>query len=116
MTMKVPARITFLIVACGVLAMAGVFDSAMPATDAWRHDRQTLSSPLHVLALASIILSLWPAVGDIWSAAQRRRVHWAIVGVIVTTVACLMFGPMVGALSALSCSIASLLVVGATQD
>ena len=117
--MTLPARGTLLIGAGGVLAMTAIFDAAtegMPGAGAWEHDRLALLSPLHLLALASVLLSLWPAALDFWSAARHRRLHWAIVGLITTAVAFVRLGPMAAALCAFTWSAGSFLRVRSRQS
>ena len=101
---------TLLIVSAGLLTAALFLEGVIPG----QHevggvvDEHHLPGAVHGLAIISVLLSLWPALHEIWRAARIRRLHWqtVVVAGVLTTLA--MGQVMAGAVSAWLLSLGSL--------
>ena len=106
-----------LITASGLLGMAAVLETAM-------HNHEALSglgshhhvpTAVHGLAIVSAVLSLWPALRNVWLAVRIRRLHWQVVVVagVIATIAAGQF--IAGSLTALLFSLALFIWLRATR-
>ena len=92
-----------LITAGGLFAMAALLETAIHAHDALYGlgSHHNVPEAVHALAIISVVLSLWPALRNVWLAARGRRLHWQVVVVagVIATIAAEQF--IAGALTAL---------------
>ena len=75
-----------LIMASGLLGMAALLETAVHDHDAHHH----VPTAVHGLAIISAVLSLWPALRNVWLTVRCRRLHWqavVVAGVIATIAA-----------------------------
>jgi hypothetical protein len=106
--MHTGARVSCVVAAGGILALAFLFDDA---SGLWGHDPVAFATPIHLIGLASLALSLWPTAADAGSAWRRQRAAWAFVGPGPVAAFLGARGPMAAAVASLVWSAGSLLVV-----
>ena len=86
-----------LITASGLLGMAALLETAVHDHDAHHH----VPTAVHGLAIISAVLSLWPALRNVWLTARIRRLHWQVV-VVAGVIATIALGQFIaGSLTAL---------------
>ena len=100
---------TLLIASAGLLAAALFLEGVIsPNHRVAGLDEHHVPGAVHALAIISVLVSLWPALQEMWLAARVRRLHWQVVVVagVLTTLA--VGQVMIGAVSAWLLSLGSL--------
>jgi cation transport ATPase len=92
-----------LITATGLLGMAALLETAihdhnaLPGLGSHHH----VPAAVHGLAIVSAVLSLWPALRNVWLTVRIRRLHWHLV-VVAGVIAAIAAGQFIlGSLAAL---------------
>jgi len=112
MKISTSTRLTLLIAAAGMLGMALFLETAFARAHGVSlgalHEHLDLPMQVHGFALFSIVLSLWPAATEAWSAGLRARPYWNLATIMTVGVVVLQGWTMPAAVVAFVFALASL--------